>query len=158
VCEYFENSIKGRHIVSAVAGKKKIGGTHHYFSRSHIATYCTSLTGPRFLQAVLSAVLLPARNEGFYIWSWVENCKRWSDTTDVKPLARCTTSAFLFLDTTSFIALNDLSHSDVDTGIESNNVLIFYWYDVPIRFFYWFCQQSFNFYWYCVPAQLQHCI
>jgi hypothetical protein len=90
----------------------------------------------------------------FYIWSWVENCKRWSDTTDIKPLACCTSRAFLFLDTTSFVALNDLSHSDVDTGIESSKVLIFYWYGVPMRFFFTGSdQQGFNFYWYCVPVR-----
>jgi hypothetical protein len=77
----------------------------------------------------------------FYIWSCVENCKRRSDTTDIKPLARCTSRAFLFSDTASFVALKDLSHSDVDTGIESSNVLIF------IGTAYW-----------CVPAQLQHCL
>jgi hypothetical protein len=41
-----------------VTASAAVGGTHHYSSRSHIATY-----GSRFLRALLSAVLRPARNQ-----------------------------------------------------------------------------------------------
>jgi hypothetical protein len=70
--------------------------------------------------------------------------------------------AFLFLDTTSFIALNDISHSDVDTGIESSNILTFYWYGVPIRFFLLVLSSKVLIFtgtvYRCVTAQLQHCL
>jgi hypothetical protein len=96
------------------------GVTHHYFSRSHITTYCTSLTGSCFLLAVSSAVLLPARNQDSTYGVGLKTVSGGPpQLMNIKPLARCTSRAFLFLDTTSFLALNDLSHSDVDTGIES---------------------------------------
>jgi hypothetical protein len=36
--------------------------------------------------------------------------------------------------------------------VRSSNVLIFYWYSIPIRFFL-LVLQGFNFYWYCVPVR-----
>jgi hypothetical protein len=82
---------------SAVVGEKISGGTLHYFSRSHIATYCTSLTGSHFLQAVLSAVLLPARNQDYTYGVGLKNVSGGpTQLMNIKPLARCTSRAFLF--------------------------------------------------------------
>jgi hypothetical protein len=148
-------------MISAVAGKKIFGGTHHYSSRSHIATYCTSWTGSRFLQAVSPAVLLPARNQDSTYGVWLKTVSGGlTQLMNIKPLARCTSRAFLFSDIASFIALNDLSHSDVDTRIESSNVLIFFLVRRTDKIFLLVLSSKVLIFtgtaYRCVPAQLQH--
>jgi hypothetical protein len=64
------------------------------------------------------------------------------------------------LDTASFIALNDLSHSDVDTGIESRNVFDFLLVRRTDKIFLLVLSSKVLIFtgteYRCVPAQLQH--